>query len=117
MIEGTLIINVYREGSDFKASIVWFRDHDNINIPMDKRLDKRNPDKLLRTRKILGMDVLRNLKYNAKSNRWEQGVIYDATSGREWDSAAWVTTKGLLKVRGFWGFEFVGKTITFKKIE
>ena len=114
-IEGTLMIDVYKDKNDFKARITWFRNHDDTNSPMEKRLDKRNPDKSLRGKKILGMDVLKKLTYNACTNRWEHGIIYDATSGREWDSAAWVSNKGLLKVRGFWQFEFMGKTLTFKR--
>ncbi|MGZ5210245.1 MAG: DUF2147 domain-containing protein, partial [Kaistella sp.] len=51
----------------------------------------------------------------AKEHMWENGKIYDASSGRLWDSSAYITENGLLKVRGYWRFKWIGKTMDFKK--
>ena len=75
-----------------------------------------NPNPALRKRKILGMEILEGLRYNAHNHSWENGKIYDATSGRYWDSSASLTKDGILKVRGFWKFKWIGKSMTFKKI-
>jgi uncharacterized protein (DUF2147 family) len=108
-----LTVQVYREGEAFKAKIVWFDDSDDKTRPMNLRLDRDNPDKALRTRKVLGMNVLEKLVYTPKTNSWEHGIIYDSLHGRYWDSAAYITPEGLLKVTGYWHFKFIGKTLTF----
>jgi uncharacterized protein (DUF2147 family) len=114
-VEETLEIEVYKDHNDFKSKIIWFRDHDNTKRPMAERQDTENPNKALRSRKIIGSETVRNLKYNAKEKRWEDGIIYDATSGKEWQSVAWVTPEGQLKVRGYWHFEIFGKTLVFRR--
>jgi len=111
-----LAVQVYKENEDFKAKIIWFDDSDDKTHPMDVRTDISNPDKTLRSRKILGMNVLEKLVYEPANNSWEKGVIYDAMHGRYWDSAAYITTDGLLKVTGYWHFKFIGKTLTFTRM-
>ncbi len=80
-------------------------------------MDEKNPDPNLRTRKWLGMEVLRKLKYNADENEWEGGIIYDAKHGKEWNSIVWINSQGLLKVKGYWLFRWISQTLTFKKVE
>ena len=83
---------------------------------MEEWTDKNNPDPALRTRKILGMNVLEKLSYSPNSNSWEGGMIYDAKNGRHWNSSAYINKDGTLKVKGYWHFKFIGKTMTFKRI-
>jgi len=111
-----IVVQVYKDGDSFKASIVWFDDSDDKTRPMDVRVDYKNPDKSLRTRKVLGMQVLRNLEYNTESNSWENGVIYDAKNGHEWTSCASIDKEGTLKVTGYWHFKFIGKSIKFNRL-
>jgi len=82
---------------------------------MATRTDENNPDAKLRQRKVLGMQVLSKLRYNAKSDRWENGKIYDPKTGREWSSLAYLN-EGILNVKGFWQFEFIGKTMWLRKV-
>ena len=112
--EKNLRVQVYMENDKFIAKIIWFSPNDNR--PMEAWTDKNNPDKTLRDRKILGMNVLTGLSYRAKTNSWEDGMIYDAKHGRDWNASAYIDKKGLLKVEGYWHFKFIGKTLTFKRI-
>ena len=113
--EKNLIIQVYSENNQFKAKILWFNDKDDTK-ELDYWTDNRNPDPALRTRKILGMNVLEKLVYDADNNSWEDGIIYDAKNGRRWNSSAYIDNQGQLKVKGYWKFKFIGKTLTFKRI-
>lgn len=115
-VKENLIVEVYKEHNDYKAKILWFKNTNEKTRPSDTWIDDKNPNAALRHRKILGMQVLQNLVYNPKENRWEGGKIYDCTTGRTWDSSAWISRDGLLKVRGFWHFEFIGQTLVFKRI-
>ncbi|AMR33838.1 hypothetical protein A0256_21550 [Mucilaginibacter sp. PAMC 26640] len=113
--EKNLVVQVYKENSQFKAKIIWFNDKDDSK-PMDYWTDKNNPDPALRSRKLIGLNVLENLVYDASTNSWEEGMIYDAKNGRHWNSSAYIDKNGLLKVKGYWHFKFIGKTMTFNRI-
>ena len=115
-LQNNLAVEVYKQDDSFKAKILWFKDTDDTSRPMESRLDDKNPDKSLRTRKWIGMEVLRDLRYNAENNEWQDGKVYVAKNGKEWDSVAWMTEDNLLKVKGYWLFKFLCQTLTFKRI-
>jgi uncharacterized protein (DUF2147 family) len=112
--EKNLIVQVYCEDSKFKAKIIWFVNTGGKSF--DNWTDVNNPDQSLRSRKILGMSVLNDLCYKSCSNSWEDGTIYDAQHGRDWNASAYIDKNGLLKVKGYWHFKFIGKTMTFNRI-
>jgi uncharacterized protein (DUF2147 family) len=112
--EKNLIVQVYCEDEKFKAKIIWY--NDTGGKPMDYWTDKRNPDPALRNRKILGMSVLRDLTYQPETNSWENGIIYESKNGREWNASIYIDKNGSLKVKGYWHFKFIGKTMTFSRI-
>jgi len=112
--EKNLIVQVYKENDQFRAKIVWF--HDDPSKPMEEWRDKHNPDPALRNRKIVGLEVLSGLKYDVESRSWEGGKIYDAQHGKQWDAAGYIDKDGLLKVKGYWHFKILGRTMTFKRV-
>jgi uncharacterized protein (DUF2147 family) len=111
--EKNLIVEVCRINNEYQAKIIWF-DAGSDKL-MHDWADENNPDKKLRTRKILGMSVLRNLVYRPKSNSWEEGMIYDAKHGREWNASAYIDENGTLRLKGYWHFKFIGHTMTFER--
>jgi uncharacterized protein (DUF2147 family) len=112
--ENNLIVQVYMQDNKYLAKIAWYSD--TGGKPMDYWTDKRNPDPLLRNRKILGMSVLSNMTYMPNTNSWEDGLIYDSKYGRTWNASAYIDKNGLLKVKGYWHFKFIGRTMTFKRV-
>src|SRR5690348_5729547 len=90
-VEKNLIVEVYKQEGTFKAKVVWFYDENDTITPIEERLDTENPNKSLRNRKILGLQVLSGLVYNAKQKRWVNGKIYDSSSGRTWSATVWLT--------------------------
>ena len=96
----------------FKARVVWFKEN---NKPMKDWVEEKNPDPAFCTRKLLGMEVVQGLHYSPDENEWVDGSIYDATTGKEWDSVAWLTHGNLLKVKAYWVFKFLSETKTFKR--
>ncbi|MEP6711573.1 MAG: DUF2147 domain-containing protein [Ferruginibacter sp.] len=115
--ENNIAVEVYKQTQDFKAIVIWFDDTDDKSKPMNERLDEKNHDKNLRTRKIIGMEALRGLKYSKEDAEWQHGIIYDSSSGKEWDAKAWINNDGLLKVRGYWHFAIFGENMTFKRMK
>lgn len=112
-----LIVDVYKQDNAFKAKIVWFHDDDDTITPIEQKLDIQNPDKTLRNRKIIGSDVLSGLIYNPRQDKWVNGRIYDATSGRTWDATVWLVDAQTLNVRGFYLIRLFGKTMSFFKVQ
>jgi uncharacterized protein (DUF2147 family) len=110
----TLRIQIYTVKQAFQAKIIWFSDTEGK--PMNYWKDKRNPDPALRNRTILGMSILNGLQYNAAEHAWEDGKVYDSKHGKEWNASAEINQKGILKVRGYWHFKFIGKTMAFHRI-
>lgn len=113
--DNNLEVEVYKSGNEYKAKIIWFDDTDDKTRPMAVRCDTKNPDKTLRTRKIIGLEVMHGLVYNEDDDEWEDGRIYDASTGKEWNAKAWINKDGSLKVRGYWHLEFLGQNMCFKK--
>jgi uncharacterized protein (DUF2147 family) len=110
----TLIISISLQNGHYRAVIDWFSDTEGK--PLDYWTDRHNPDPALRSRKIHGMNVIKQLTYQPDTRSWENGMIYDSKHGKEWNAAAYIGKKGLLHVRGYWHFKFIGKTMTFKRI-
>ena len=111
-----VIVLVYKHGTEFKAKIVWFDDSDDKARPMATRYDNKNPDKNLRSRKLIGLEVLGGLTYNAEDDEWRDVHIYDPSSDKEYSAKTWFTSEGMLKVRGYCPFEIFGQTMWFTKI-
>jgi uncharacterized protein (DUF2147 family) len=95
---------------------VWFYDENDTITPIEERLDTENPNKSLRNRKILGLQVLSGLVYNARQKRWVNGKIYDSSSGRTWSATVWLTDVNTLQVRGYYLVRWLGKTLTFTRV-
>lgn len=112
-VEKNLIVEVYKQDDNFRARIVWFNNPGNM-LP---ETDIKNPNKELRPRKVVGMDILSGLEYNARQNRWTGGRIYDCTSGRTWDATVWLTSPNDLKVRGYYLVRWLGRTMMFTRVE
>lgn len=114
--EKNLRVEVYPYKNTFKAKIIWFTGGVTKTKPMETITDVKNPDPALRSRKVLGTDVVENLVYNPESDSWEGGKIYEIQSGKYWSAAAYLDKDGLLKVKGYWKVKLIGKTMTFKRI-
>lgn len=110
-----LIIRISMQGKEFRANILWFSDTEGK--PLDYWTDVHNPDPALRKRKLLGMSILRDLTYNKKTATWEGGKVYDSRHGREWNASAYIGEHGLLRVRGYWHFKFIGRTMSFRRVK
>ena len=112
--ENNLVIQIYKDGDQFRAKIISFK-CDKPGETLENCLDISNPDPSLRSRKIVGTNVLSDLRYNAGTKSWEGGMIYDSHNGRYWNASARMDNDGTLKVKGYWHFKFIGRTMTFKR--
>ena len=93
-------VRVYkdRDGS-YAAQCIWLRD--SIDPATGKLItDTKNPDKSLRNTPCNRIIIIRNMRYNSKKQRWEDGKIYDPTRGIKANCTCEFLQDGRLKVRG-----------------
>lgn len=114
-VEKNLIVQVYKESNIYKAKILWFYDPDK-SVPVEQKLDVKNPDESLRSRTIVGIDVLTGMMYNEKQNKYTNGKIYDSSSGKTWSASAKLEDENSLVVRGYYIVHLLGKTMNLKRI-
>ncbi|MDB5120806.1 MAG: hypothetical protein JWN56_2024 [Sphingobacteriales bacterium] len=112
--EGDFIVDIYKVGNKFNAKLIWF-DATDTKLNVETATDYKNPDADLRNRKLIGIEVLQNLIYNIGNNKYEDGTIYDASTGRAWTAYAFFNHKNLLIVKAYWQFKFISQTLTLKR--
>ena len=62
------------------------------------------------------MEVMRGLVFDSDKVDWEDGSIYDASTGHTWNANVYLMPNGELRVRGYWHFQLIGRNIFFKKV-
>jgi uncharacterized protein (DUF2147 family) len=94
--DGTAIVEVYKSGDAYNGKIVWLEEPTDADGTPAK--DNNNPDPALRTRELIGLNMLSGLKKTA-DNEYSGGKIYDPGNGKTYNCSM----KGegnVLKVRG-----------------
>ena len=93
--DGSAIVEVYKSGDSYNGKIVWLKD---ATMPDGSPVcDLNNPDKSLRSRKLMGLNMLSGLKKNG--NEYAEGTIYDPGNGKTYNCSMKVEGD-VLKVRG-----------------
>lgn len=73
------------------------------------RVDEKNPDPARRGQQLLGLTILRGMKYNGRG-RWSGGTIYDPDSGHTYRCRLELLGHDRLRVRGFLGLAVIGRS-------
>ena len=93
--DGSAIVEVYKNGDSFNGKIVWLNEPDG---PDGKpAVDHNNPDKALRSRQLMGLNMLSGLKKT--DGEYSGGNIYDPGNGKTYYCSMKVQGD-ILKVRG-----------------
>jgi uncharacterized protein (DUF2147 family) len=107
-------IEIYKCGDKFCGKIIWLKEpHDASGKP---KVDKENPDEALKSRPVMGMNLLSNFEYSG-DNEWEEGEIYDPENGKTYSCIMSLEDSGELKVRGYIGFSLMGRTVVWTRAE
>jgi uncharacterized protein (DUF2147 family) len=99
-------VEIYKSGDKYFGKIVWLKEPNDKETGKPKK-DKHNPDSKLKERAILGLNVVSAFKFNG-SDEWEDGVIYDAKSGKTYNCYINFEGKDKIKVRGYIGKSWMG---------
>jgi uncharacterized protein (DUF2147 family) len=113
--KGTSQVEIYKatDGKYF-GKISWLEE---LNEDGKPKMDKENPDEALKSRPILGLNILKEFVYNEKSKEWVDGSIYDPDNGKTYDCYMWFEDdSNVLKIKGFvMGMRFLGRSTTWKR--
>jgi uncharacterized protein (DUF2147 family) len=110
---GTAIVEVYRQGEVFNGKIVWLQKPTRIDG--SSAVDENNPDSKLRSRKLMGLNMLSGLKWNGKE--YSGGIIYDPANGKTYYCSMKVEGN-VLKVRGSLDKRgFLGRTMDWFRVK
>ena len=93
--DGSAIVEVYKEGDVFNGKIVWLKNPTEADG--SPAVDSNNPDAKLRSRQLIGLNMLSGLKQ--KGGEYSGGSIYDPGNGKTYNCSMKVEGE-TLKVRG-----------------
>ena len=100
-------------GDRFCAKIVWFkRPNGDDGLPLT---DVKNKDLALRTRPLLGLNVLQNLRANGENN-WADGEVYNPDDGANYRAQMSIDNAGNLRIRAFVLLPLLGHTLIWTPV-
>lgn len=91
------IVEIYEnEGKYFGRIIKLFREVGEDPDPVCEECDGYRKDQ-----KIIGMEIITDMKFNKNNDEYHKGEIMDPENGNVYDCKLWVDDDGKLKVRGY----------------
>lgn len=107
-------IEIYKKDNKFFGKLIWLKD--SVDKDQKPLKDLHNPDASLKDRRLIGVDILRNLSYG-RSNVWRGGTVYDTKSGKSFNCQVALPDSSTLNVRKFFGLAIMGRTESWKRAE
>ncbi len=107
-----LTVLVSEEKGTYSAKLVAFTCNCVVKTSMDDHKDTKNPDPKCRNNSWTNTKIMWGLKLK-KEDVWTNGYVYDLTSGTTYAATVTRLTNDKIEVRGYWGFEFIGKSLYF----
>lgn len=97
----------------YYGKIVWLKEPNEEDG--SAKLDDDNPDESLRSRPIMGMELLTGFEFD-DDDMWEDGKIYDPKEGKTY-SCQMEFDGNVLEVRGYIGFSLIGRTTRWTRVK
>lgn len=110
---GEAHVEITKKGEKYFGKIVWVKD------PKDEKgnnkTDVKNPDENLRSRPILGLELLKDFVF--EDGKWTDGKIYDPKSGKTYSCNMTMKGNDVLNMRGYIGISLIGRSETWKRVK
>ena len=106
-------VQIYKDANGkYYGKIVWLKEPNKNGKP---KVDDKNPDTKLQNRAVIGLEILKGFKSNESGNEWSDGKIYDPSSGKTYSCNINFESATKLKIRGYIGVSWIGKTAYWTK--
>jgi uncharacterized protein (DUF2147 family) len=116
--ENDSLLEFIRCGEKICGKIVWLKHPNYMNNkdgPVGKiKVDRKNPNPALRTRPILGLQVMKGLTAKG-NNRWGNGTCYDPETGKSYKCKMQMASPDRLELRGYIGISLIGRNYTLTR--
>lgn len=110
---GRIQVEIAPCGERLCGKIVWFKwPNDDQGLPL---VDLKNPDPALRTRPLLGLEILSDLRRTAERT-WEGGKIYNPDDGADYRAQMSIQDDGTLRLRAYVLLPFFGETLIWTRV-
>jgi len=111
--DGKSKVEIYDCSSKLCGKITWLKEP--LTEAGKEKVDANNPDEGLKTRKILGLNLLSAfIPDEYEKHGWTNGKIYNPEDGETYSCNMELLDDGTLKVRGYVGLPMFGKTQIWK---
>ncbi len=112
------ILSVYEEDGQLHGQVIAVMDpvytiKEDVDRAGQHRLDDNNPEKTLKERPIIGLQIFSEYQYDG--SKW-RGKIYDPESGNTYQSRMKINRDGRLEIRGYIGVPLFGRTAQFDPV-
>jgi uncharacterized protein (DUF2147 family) len=117
--EGLAVIEISRSGEVYEGRIVWLKEGtypagDPGGMGGRERVDRDNPDPARRTRRLLGLVIMRGFRFDGDRS-WSGGRLYDPQSGKEYRGRMTLASPDTLSLRGYVGIPLFGRTSSWTR--
>ncbi|HET8964224.1 MAG TPA: DUF2147 domain-containing protein [Chitinophagales bacterium] len=109
--DGKTTVEIYKSGNTYSGKIVGLQQSNDASGK--PRTDLENPDASLRNRPLIGLLVLKNLKF--KDGYWKDGEIYSSQNGKSYTCDIWLEGNDILKMKAYW--YFMHQTEDWKRVK
>ncbi len=101
-------VELYMNKGNLEGKLVWLKEPlDTNGAP---KLDLKNPDSAKQAQQIMGSVFLKNFKKDSSENKWIDGSVYDAKSGKAYSGWIKLKNENKMELRGFIGISLFGRT-------
>lgn len=107
-------IEVYKKDNAYFGKIIWLKNNVGPSGETPKR-DVENPDPKLKNRPIVGINILKDLRWDEDDNEWDDGEIYDPRSGSTYSLYAKLEDSNTLFLKGYVGVALIGRSTTWTR--
>jgi uncharacterized protein (DUF2147 family) len=118
---GQAHVEIFLDGDSYAGKIVWldeplYTSDDEDGEEGEPKIDANNPDPALRSRPIMGLELMRGFVFDGKGT-WKKGTIYDPDNGKTYKCKLRLGDDGVLNVRGYIGFSMIGRTSQWTRVK
>ena len=107
--EKTSRVEVYKQNGLYHGKIIWLKADENEDGSKPKK-DIFNDDESLHGSRILGMVVMKDLRWDERQKEWDKGRLYDPREGEEYSFYAKLKEDGSLSLFAYvMGMPFLNK--------
>jgi len=113
--EHNMVIKFYEHQGKFFGKIIWLKD--SIEESNEPKRDIYNENPKLRSRKVLGSDLILHMEGKRNDTKWTNGSYYYFETGHTYNAQMYLDGDNLYIKGYWWWFKFLGKTRKWERLK